>query len=187
LSQLVQSFLDTDQAGLEDPDVGLRVTSADSCPHFPGFVLLAQQLPKRGLRVTARPKQQETPPGDVAHGTPAAAGDPRRESPVDRSRDEHAPCASAARGHTPASSSSGFLQQIVGADTTSGSTDTVSTSPSSISPSTQPGRRRALASPATTPPTDPTPQVGLFWRADLAHFWQAPKPCATASRATRRI
>jgi hypothetical protein len=149
LSQLVQGFLDSDQAGLEDSDVGLRVTSADSCPHFPGFVLLAQQLPERGLRVTARLKQQETPPacprlegGDVARGTPAVADDPRRESPVDPSSDEHAPCASAARGHTPASSSSGSLQQIVGGDTTSGRTDTVSTSPSSLSPSTQRGRRR---------------------------------------------
>lgn len=143
MSQLVQGFLDSDQAGLEDSDVGLRVTSADSCPHFPGFVLLAQQLPERGLRVTARPKQQETPPADVARGTPAAADDPRRESPGDPSRDEHAPCASAARGHTPTSSSSGFLQQIVGGDTTSGRTDTVSTSPSSLSPSTQRGRRRS--------------------------------------------
>lgn len=141
MSQLVQGFLDSDQAGLEDSDVGLRVTSADSCPHFPGFVLLAQQLPERGLRVTARPKQQETPPADVARGTPAAADDPRRESPGDPSRDEHAPCASAARGHTPTSSSSGFLQQIVGGDTTSGRTDTVSTSTSSQSPSTQRGRR----------------------------------------------
>ena len=33
----------------------------------------------------------------------------------------------------------------------------------------------ALASPSTTPPPDPTPGVGLFWRADLGHFWKAPK------------
>ena len=146
MSHLVQGFLDSDQAGLEDSDVGLRVTSADSCPNFPGFVLLAQQLPERGLRVTARPKppqkhQARTPHGAVARGTPAAADDPRHESPVDPSRDERAPRASAAQGHTPASSSSGSLQPIDGGDTTSGRTDTVSNSPSSLSPSTQRGRR----------------------------------------------
>ena len=142
LSPLVSTFIDSDQAGLEDSDAGLRVTSAHSCPNFPGFVLLAQQLPKRGLRVTSPPKPAKTPHGVVAGGAPAAADDPRHESPVDPSRDEHAPCVSAARGHTPASSSSGSLQQIVGGDTTSGRTDTVSTSPSSLSPSTQRGRRR---------------------------------------------
>ena len=157
MSERVHGFLDSDQAGLEDSDVGLRVTSADSCPHFPGFVLLAQQLPERGLRVTARPKQQ-TPPGDVARGTPAAADDPRRESPVDPSRDERAPCVSAARGHTPASSSSGSLQQIVGGDTTSGRTDTVSTSPSSLSPSTQRGRR-------------PSPRLSGDYSAARSHTW----------------
>jgi hypothetical protein len=33
----------------------------------------------------------------------------------------------------------------------------------------------ALASPATTPPPEPTPGVGLFWRADPGHFSKAPK------------
>jgi hypothetical protein len=141
LSHLVPGFLDSDQAGLEDSDAGLRVTSAHSCPNFPGFVLLAQQLPKRGLRVTSPPKPAETPPGAVADDTPAAADAPRHESPGDPSRDEHAPCAGTAQGHTPASSSLGSLQPIDGGDTTSGSTGTVSARSSSLSPSTQRGRR----------------------------------------------
>jgi hypothetical protein len=141
LSHLVPGFLDSDQAGLEDPDAGLRVTSAHSCPNFPGFVLLAQQLPERGLRVTSPPKPVETPPGAVAGGTPAAADAPPHESPADPSRVEAAPCASAAQDHTPASSSSGSLQPIDGGDTTSGSTGTVSARSSSLSPSTQRRRR----------------------------------------------
>ena len=148
MSHLVPGFLDSDQAGLEDSDAGLRVTSAHSCPNFPGFVLLAQQLPKRGLRVTSPPKPAKTPPacprlegGAVAGGTPAAADAPRHESPVDPTRVEHAPCAGAAQDHTPASSSSGSLQPIDGGDTTSGSTGTVSARSSSLSPSTQRGRR----------------------------------------------
>ena len=146
MSHLVPGFLDPDQAGLEDFDVGLRVTSAHSCPNFPGFVLLDQQFPERGLRVTSPPKparksQAQTPPGAVARGAPAAADDPRHESPVDPSRDEDAPCAGTAQDHTPPSSSSGSLQPTDRGDTTSGRTDTVSANSSSLSPSTERGRR----------------------------------------------
>lgn len=141
MSHLVPAFLDFHQAGLGDSDAGLRVTSAHSCPNFPGFVLLAQQLPSGGLRVTSPPKPADTPPGAGARGTPAAADAPRHESPADPSRDEHAPCAAAAQGHTPASSSPGSVQPIDGGDTTSGSTGTVSARSSSLSPSTQSGRR----------------------------------------------
>ena len=149
LSHLVPGFLDPDQAGLEDFDVGLRVTSAHSCPNFPGFVLLDQQLPKRGLRVTSPPKparksQAQTPLGASARGTPAAADDPRHESPVDPSRDEDAPCAGTAQHHTPPSSSSGSLQPTDRGDTTSGRTDTVSANSSSLSPSTKRGRRSTV-------------------------------------------
>ena len=149
MSHLVPGFLDPDQAGLEDFDVGLRVTSAHSCPNFPGFVLLDQQLPKRGLRVTSPPKparksQAQTPLGASARGTPAAADDPRHESPVNPSRDEDAPCAGTAQHHTPPSSSSGSLQPTDRGDTTSGRTDTVSANSSSLSPSTKRGRRSTV-------------------------------------------
>lgn len=141
LSRLVPGFLDSHQAGLEDFDVGLRVTAAHSCPNFSGLLLLVQQLPETALRVTSRPKQQGTLLGVVARGTPAAAADHRRECSGDHPRDDHAPCAGTEQDHTPASSSSGSLQQSDGGDTTSGRTNTVSDNLSSLSPSTQRGRR----------------------------------------------
>ena len=187
MSHLVPGFLDPDQAGLEDFDVGLRVTSAHSCPNFPGFVLLDQQLPKRGLRVTSPPKlarksRAQTPPGAVARGTPAAADDPRHESPVDLSRDEDAPCADTAQDHTPPSSSSGSLQPTDRGGTTSGRTNTVSANSSSPSPSTKRGRRPTVRPLRRfTPARNPAPGVGLLWRADLGHFSRAPKCITKAS------
>ncbi len=169
MSQLVQGFLDSDQAGLEDSDGGLRVTSADSCPNFPGFVLLAQQLPERGLRVTARPKPQ-TPHGAVARGTPAAADAPRtRKSCRPFSRRTRAVRLRRARPHAreqlfwfPSADRWGryhFRQDRHRLPCRH---------PHSVDDD-------ALASPAATPPPDPTPGVGLFWRADLGHFSRAPK------------
>jgi len=141
LSHLVPAFLDFRQAGLGDSAASLRVTAAHSCPRFPELLVPGQQLPSGGLRVTSPPKPAETPLGTVAGGTPAAVDAPRHESPADPSRDEHAQCAGAVQGHTPASSSSGSLQPIDGGDTASGTTDTVSARSSSLSPSTQRERR----------------------------------------------
>ena len=141
MSHLVPAFLDFRQAGLAESAASLRVTTAHSCPRFPELLVPAQQLPSGGLRVTCPPKPAETPPVAGAGGTPAAVDAPRPESPGDLSRDEHAPCAGAVQGHTPASSSPGSLQPIDGGDTTSGNTSTVSDRSSSLSPSTQRERR----------------------------------------------
>jgi len=115
-SRLVPAFLDFRQAGLGDSAASLRVTAAHSCPRFPELLVPAQQLPSGSLRVTPPPKPPPRPtrrlpgevrPGDVAHGTPAAADALRLESPAGPSRDADARCAGIAQRGTPLSSSAG--------------------------------------------------------------------------------
>ncbi len=159
LSHLGPRLLDSDQAGLEDSGADRRVTSARSCPNFRGLVLPAQPLPSRGRRVTAPPKPPrklpQVPPGAAAPGIPAAADAPPHESPGAPSRGEHTLYADAAQDDTPASSSSASLQQIDGAETTSGKNNTASLSPS-------PGVWTTTRDPnsPTTPAPDQTPGGG---------------------------
>ena len=131
MSHLVPAFLDFGQAGPEESAASLRVTTAHSCPRFPELLVPAQQLPSGSLRVTPPPKPPPRPtrrppgevrPGDVAHGTPAAADAHPRESPDGPSRDADARCPDSAQPDTQLRSSAGFLQLADAAGTTSGKT-----------------------------------------------------------------
>jgi len=150
MSPLVSTFIDSDQAGLEDSDAGLRVTHAHFCPTLLRFVLPGQQLPGGGLHVTSPPKPapQRTPwpqgeawlrahPRAVARDTPPAADARRRGNPEVPSRVERERCAGDATRHTPASNSVGSLPPIDGGGTTCG---TIGTGSEPFSPSPECGR-----------------------------------------------
>ena len=150
MSPLVSTFIDSDQAGLEDSDAGLRVTHAHFCPTLLRFVLPGQQLPGGGLHVTSPPKPapQRTPwpqgeawlrahPRAVARDTPPAADARRRGNPEVLSRVERERCAGDAPRHTPPSNSVGSLPPIDGGGTTCG---TIGTGSEPFSPSPECGR-----------------------------------------------